>query len=295
MSVKEELQKLVDVLSDYECGHLLNAVQDIASGERFWESDIGILYNEYVKARYFNVSRNLPNVIPAGLVAEEGIFAPIPIVKSYAGASRVELPRPERISATFSETLLRRRSRRDYTGESISLGRLSTLLQHACGSTDFVAGYGYTRLPLRSFPSAGGLQAPEVYLAAVAVDGLPPGLYHYYPVDHVLESLKPGDYGQTLRGVALGQPYIETSAVVFVITGYYERLRWKYGERAYRYMCMDAGFLGENLCLAAEALGLGACAIAGFIDDVLEELCGINGQDEMVLLLMTVGVPRNPQ
>jgi nitroreductase len=52
---------------------------------------------------------------------------------------------------------------------------------------------------------------------------------------------------------------------------------------------MEAGFLGENLHLAAEMLGLGACAVAGFSDTVLEELLDIDGEDEMALLLLTVG------
>ena len=77
-----------------------------------------------------------------------------------------------------------------------------------------------------------------------------------------------------------------------MLTGYYDRLRWKYGERAYRYMCMDTGFLAENLYLAAEAMGLGACAIAGFIDDAVEKLLGVDGKSEVVLLLATVGVRR---
>lgn len=290
MSIKEELQRLVDLLSDDECRHLLNTIQDIATGERFWEGDIGILYNEKIKARYFNIGRNLPEIIPAGPTVKEDYFAPIPIVKSYADAERVQLPIPKRLGQPITETLLQRRSRRNYTGEGISLSQLSTLLQHACGTTGFVAGYGYTRLPLRSFPSSGGLQAPEVYLSVQAVDNMPAGLYHYQPMEHVLESLKLGDHGPLLCAVALGQPYIERSAVVFIITGYYERLRWKYGERAYRYMCIDTGFLGENLYLAAEALGLGVCAIAGFIDDALMEFLGIDGQDEIALMLMTVGV-----
>ncbi len=296
MSAKEELQRLVDILSDYECAHLLSTVQDIAAGERFWESDISILYNEFVKTRVHNVSsQNIPSIIPAAPVVEGEFFVPIPIAKSYTGAPQVGLPTPQRISTVFSETLLSRRSRRDYSGGSISPSQLSALLQHACGITGHTAGYGYTRLPLRSFPSAGGLQAPEVYLSVQAVESISPGLYHYRPMDHVLESLRPGEYGRILRNMTLGQPWMETAAVVFMITGYYERLRWKYGERAYRYMCMDTGFLGENLYLAAEALELGACAIAGFVDDSLEGLLGIDGQDEMILLLMTVGVPQGRQ
>lgn len=289
MSAKTELQRLVDLLSEYECGHLLSAVQDVAHGERFWEGDIGLLYNEYVKARFFNIGRNTSNIVPAGPAASDDIFAPIPMVKAYTDAERVQLPAAQPPQGDLGTLLHQRRSRRDYTGAAISAAQLSTMLQASCGATEFVSGYGYTRLPLRSFPSSGGLQSPEVYISVQAVEGISPGIYHYHPIDHVLELLKPGQHGETLQNLSLGQPYVASAAAVFLISGYYERLRWKYGERAFRYMCMDVGFLAQNIYLVGEALKLGVCAIAGFVDDAVEDLLGINGQDEVGLLLVTVG------
>jgi SagB-type dehydrogenase family enzyme len=281
---------LVNSLSEYESSQLLSLVERTAGGNRFWETDIATLYNEYVKIRYFNVARNVSAPTPPAPVVEEGIFAPIPILKSYSEAERVILPAPGSLGAGFSETLLNRRSQREFTGDPISLETLSALLQHGCGTTGFAPAYGYTRLPLRTFPSSGGLQAPEVYLSIQAVESVSPGIYHYHPVDHVLELLEVGTYGSTLRNLALDQPWVETSSVVMIVTGYYERLRWKYQARGFRFMCMDAGFLGENICLTAQALSLGACAIAGFIDDALETLLGIDGEDEVPLLLICVGV-----
>src|SRR5262249_49573200 len=93
-----------------------------------------------------------------------------------------------------------------------------------------------------------------------------------------------------LRSLALGQPWVEGAAVVFIISGSYERLRWKYAERAYRFMCIDAGLVAQNVHLLAEGLGLGACAIAGFADDAVQRLLAIDGQDEMALVLICVGV-----
>jgi SagB-type dehydrogenase family enzyme len=76
------------------------------------------------------------------------------------------------------------------------------------------------------------------------------------------------------------------------MTGCFERLRWKYGDRAYKYMCIDIGYVGQNLYLMAEALGLGACAIAGFLDDGMERFLALDNPSEFPLLLTTVGVPR---
>jgi SagB-type dehydrogenase family enzyme len=291
MSAKAEINRLVGVLSEYECGHLLSAFQDVAAGERFWETEITAVYNEHVKTRLSQLSQG-PTEVPSGPVNGDSVFAPIPIVKSYDGAERIALPEPGTLNVPLGETLRERRSRRDYTGDAIELEQLATMLHYACGVTGYISGYGYRRLPLRSFPSSGGLQAPEVYLSIQAVNGIAPGLYHYHAVDNVLELMRPGQLGPLLSALSFQQPYVAAASVVFLITGSFERLRWKYGQRAYKYMCIDTGYLGQNLYLVAEGLGLGACAIAGFVDDALEQLLGVDGRNEMILLLTAVGVPR---
>ncbi len=288
-SAKAELRRLVDLLSEYESQHLLAVVSDVSAGERFWEHDIGLLYNEYVKARYFDLSRNLSSIIPAGPAHDDEPFAPIPLVKSYPDAPRFQLPAATGAPLSVTDAITRRRSRRDYVDRPLTSDQLSTLLHFGVGTSGYGAGYGYRRWPLRTFPSSGGLQVPEVYVAIRDVTDIEPGLYHYQSVDHALELLTRGGHDTILAAIGIGQPYIATAAAVFAITGYYARANWKYGARAFRYMCMDVGFAGENLYLVAEALGLGVCAVAGFIDDALERLLGVDPHDEIPMLLLTVG------
>jgi SagB-type dehydrogenase family enzyme len=184
-----------------------------------------------------------------------------------------------------------RRSRRDYDAGAINITQLSALLGYACGVTGVVEAYGYDRFPLRSFPSHGGLQSPEVYVAVLAVDGCKGGIYHYQALDHSLERVETNAHTEQICDLVPHEGYIREASVVLILTGSYERLRWKYGERAYRFICMDVGFAGENLYLCAEALGLGACAISGFAQDRAEELLGIDGKSEIALMLMTFGLP----
>lgn len=290
MPVRDEIRRILDALSEYECEHLLNTVQNIAAGERFWETAIGTLYNEYVKTRSNSSTSDLA---PGAPVGEAGIFAPIPVTKSYPSTTWIPLPDAERLNETLAGCLLHRRSRRHYSGVPMTGAQLSTLLQLSCGVTGTTVGYGYDHLALRSFPSSGGLQTPEVYVSVQRVAGVPAGLYHYRPAGHGLEQLKLGNHGPILSGFALAQPYVERAAAVLLITGCFARLRWKYGERAYRYMCMDVGCLIENLYLVGEALDLGVCAIAGFIDDAIERLLSVDGEDEVALVLVTLG-PRAP-
>jgi nitroreductase len=45
----------------------------------------------------------------------------------------------------------------------------------------------------------------------------------------------------------------------------------------------------QNLYLAAEAVGCGVCAIAAFDDDIINTILGINGTDQFLIYLATVG------
>jgi SagB-type dehydrogenase family enzyme len=286
-----ELVRLVDSLSEFEAAQLLRLVRDVAVGDRYWEAEISTIYNERVKSRCLQGNQSESMAVPAAPETEAGVFAPIPIVKSYSGAERVGLLLPGLLERDLGDILRRRRSQREYSPTPLTLEQLSTLIGYACGVTGRTHGYGYARLPLRTFPSCGGLQVPEVYLSIQRVDGVTGGLYHYHSVDHVLERLRLGSFGAYLREVSVGQPQLETAAVVVLVTGCFDRLRWKYGERGYRYMCMDVGYLGQNLCLVGEAMGLGVCAIAGFMDDAIEQFLEVDGRNEIALLLTTIGVP----
>lgn len=277
----------MDLLSDDECARLLTAVSDIAAGERYWEEDSGLFYNEYVKLRHFRVRRHPPTA-PS---IDHSAFVPMFVTKTYQHAAQVPLPPPAPFPARLDETLARRRSRREYGETPLDLGQLSALLHYGAGVTATVPAYGFDCLPLRTFPTHGGLQSPELYLSVRAVTGVAPGIYHYEPRGHSLELLRDGDFSGRLREIAFGETYVARAAVAALLTGLYDRLRWKYGERAYRFLCMDAGFAAENLCLVSEGLGLGACPVSGFAQDAAEELLGVDGKRELAVLMLTVGTP----
>jgi SagB-type dehydrogenase family enzyme len=80
-----------------------------------------------------------------------------------------------------------------------------------------------------------------------------------------------------------------TCAVSFIWTAVIQRSRWKYQQRAYRYIYLDAGHACQNLYLTCEALGLGCCAVAAFDDDAANKILDIDGKKEFVIYLATVG------
>jgi SagB-type dehydrogenase family enzyme len=84
---------------------------------------------------------------------------------------------------------------------------------------------------------------------------------------------------------------VADAPVAFVWSAVGGRAAQKYGDRALSYAYLDAGHLAENLHLAATALGLGACMIGAFLDDAMNALIGVDGQDEAVIYAACVGRP----
>jgi len=210
--------------------------------------------------------------------------------KTYPAAARSPLPDPSGWQAlSLEQTIGARRSVRDYTGEPLTLDDLSRLLHAAQGLTEPHRGF-------RAAPSAGALYPIELYPVVRDVVGLEPGIYHYAVQEHALahgcthpQWVQAGDWHTGVMQAGLGQSVLGRAAVCFVLSAIFQRTRWKYRERAYRYVLLEAGHVGQNLCLAATGLGLGACTVGAFDDDDLNELLGLDGQEEAALYIIAVG------
>ena len=206
--------------------------------------------------------------------------------KSYADAvETVPLSPPETAGGPpFWDVIRVRRSLRSYTHEPLTMEEISQLIWATQGTTLEVSGYKF-----RAAPSAGALYPVETYLAVNRVQGLKAGMYHYDAVDGKLQLLEEGDFGSRAAVAALDQPMVEQAAVVFIWTAIVERAKWKYLERAYRYIYLDAGHIGQNLYLGATALGLGCCAIGALYDEEVDELVGADGVNETVVYMCAIG------
>ena len=132
----------------------------------------------------------------------------------------------------------------------------------------------------------------EVYVLAAATEGLEPGVYHFEVFSHALERLSSEDLTVRIRRCFLDEDIAAPAAATIVVTAVLQRLRHKYGELAYRLALLEAGHLGQNICLIATGLGLGVCPLAGYVDDAVNDLLGVDGVDETVIYALAVG-PRN--
>jgi SagB-type dehydrogenase family enzyme len=204
----------------------------------------------------------------------------------------ISLPEPEfKLEAKLIEVLANRRSRRNYDPEKpLDLKDLSTLLWATQGTTEkYDTQFG--PLFLRTAPSAGALYPIETYLCVRLVSDLKPGIYHFRPHYFDLELLKEADYSEEFSLAALNQKMVRLAQITFVWTAVVERSKWKYLQRAYRYIYLDAGHIGQNLYLAAEALQLGCCTIGAIFDEEANKLLDdVDGVGETVVYMATVGI-----
>lgn len=122
------------------------------------------------------------------------------------------------------------------------------------------------------------------------VHGLETGLYRFLALSHRLQLLDTDPrLPHKITDACLDQQSILRCGAVFFWTAVPYRMTWRYGERGYRDLHLDAGHVCQNLYLAAEAVGCGVCAIAAFDDDTMDHLLGIDGEDQFLIYLATVG------
>jgi SagB-type dehydrogenase family enzyme len=179
---------------------------------------------------------------------------------------------------------------REFSGAAISLEQLSYILALSYGVTgEVLLDDGLTTRKRRAAPSAGALYPIEIYPVALRVDGVQDGLYHYVPDEHMLEGLQLRDLrGEIMQAVLYPEVVAQASAVL-LLTAIFQRTRFKYGERGYRFVLLDAGHVAQNMYLVATALGVGAVAIGGFLDDEANRLVEMNGVDEAVVYVVVIG------
>lgn len=211
-------------------------------------------------------------------------IAPAPPYKQYPDAAKIALPTDWEKDKSLREILQSRRSCRRYTEEPIPMEDLALLLWAAQGITGRAGGFFF-----RTAPSAGALYPVETYISIQNVKSLPPGLYHFQPADFSLERLQDGYAGKKVAAAALGQSFLARAGAVFIWSAVLRRNFSKYGHRGLRYVMLDAGHICQNILLAAEVLGLGACPVAAFYDDQLNGLLGLEGLEESSIYLAAVG------
>ncbi len=214
---------------------------------------------------------------------------PPPLELAYPeDAAVIDLPRDlPGYTTDLTTAIQRRQSVRQYSEFPLSLSELSYLLWCTQGVKQT-----YTGRTSRYVPSAGSRHAFETWLIVNNAAGIQPGLYRYLAAKHQLALLAPaidGDLAAKAAELCHGQPFVKTAAALFIWVAVPYRMTWRYGDRGYRYLYLDAGHVCQNLYLAAESINAGVCAIAAYDDDQVNNFLEIDGEEAFAIYMAAVG------
>ena len=190
----------------------------------------------------------------------------------------IQLPAPTTDSGVAVEkVMLERRSHRAFAPEPLDLAEVGQLLWAAQGVTDATG--------KRTAPSAGAVGPLEVFV--VTSDGVS----HYLPNEHALEPKAGGDRRSALASASADQLQVAEAPMVLVFTGILSRTAWKFGgDRAWRYVNLEAGHAAQNVLLMATAMGLAGVPVGAFDDNAVMDLLGLPA-DHRPLYVLPIGRP----
>jgi SagB-type dehydrogenase family enzyme len=209
--------------------------------------------------------------------------------RPFADAPKISLPtQVPRSTRDLDDVLQDRVTARAFGPGSIDLAELAKVLFMSYGVTRTNEGTHFPR-PFRIVPSGGALYPLELYVQASRVAGLDAGLYHYDPEDHSLDVLRVGDEGEHVSQFFFQPDLAAGAAAIVFVSAVFHRSEFKYGDRAYRFVLLEAGHLGQNAIVCAVELGLGVAPIGGFLDRDVDRYLGFDGLTESTIYVVMLG------
>jgi SagB-type dehydrogenase family enzyme len=244
------------------------------------QSDLWELFHENSKVG--RLSTSVPNDL---VVAWMDIFT-----ESLEYSQHPKIPLPERAKAltgSLQEAIVQRVSVREFSSEPVAFEDMAALLHYSYGVNRPKSDQQGAR-SFRNCPSGGGLFPLDVYFYAHAVELLENGVYHYDPIGNCLRMILEGDFSHVWSGV-LVQPEFGKAGMVVFIAAQFERSLFKYQDRGYRFVLLEAGHLAQNLNLVATSLALGCVPIGGYFDREADRLLGLDGLMNSTVYMLAVG------
>lgn len=240
--------------------------------------------------RYF-LKDSIRQKINFSLTDQNKGVPPPPIEKPYPlDSTLIDLIKKENWEnfshISLVEAIKNRRSHRHYKNIPLSLEELSFLLW----ATQGIRLITQNGTAFRTVPSAGCRHAFETYLCVINVEGLEKGLYRYLPLTHKLLLISLNEnISEEIIIATFNQKFTGKGAVTFVWTTIPYRMEWRYNLASHKVIAVDVGHVCQNLYLACSAVGCGACAVGAYHQEMIDELIGVDGEDEFTIYLATVG------
>jgi SagB-type dehydrogenase family enzyme len=207
----------------------------------------------------------------------------------YEGLPIVELPKSIiPLTIELRTAIEARRSTRAFVPSPLSLECVGTLLQYSYGrihsEVETLSGR-----PSRAVPSAGALYPLEVFFYSGCLQGQQAGFYHYNPCHHHLRLIKHESNMLVMENALVDYACIENCSMLVLITAQFHRSVFKYGDRGYRFILIEAGHVAQNMQLVAQGLGLSSVCIGGFFDRRIDRLLEFDGITHSTVYLVAIG------
>jgi SagB-type dehydrogenase family enzyme len=186
--------------------------------------------------------------------------------------SEGEVKSPSGSPRGLGETIARRGSTREFSGEAIPREALSWALDAATRG-----------IPL---DVADGLV--DLYLTVHAVTGLEAGAYFYDRVSRGLTLLRSGEFRAQSAFLCLGQALGGTSSATVFFLADLERVLERLGNRGYRLANLEAGLIGGRLYLAAYAQRFGATGLT-FYDRAVVDFFSPHAAGKAAIFVTALG------
>lgn len=184
---------------------------------------------------------------------------------------------------SLEEAIASRRSLRKYAKTPLTFEEVSYLLWYTA-RVDYIN----NDIIYKTIPTAGASNSGEVYLYINNVETIDPGVYLYLQNKHQLVLINQEEDIKDKANQALLKQ-LRGAGLIFYFTHVLPRVEYKYAHFGPKLATLEAGHACQNLLLAAEAIGGGACAIAAYDQKLTDELLKINGQDHFTIYCATLG------
>ena len=120
------------------------------------------------------------------------------------------------------------------------------------------------------------VRSSEIYVAAFAIDGLKPGLYHFAPAEFALRQLRDGQ--ETMALLKRGRPdlnFLNTVPGALLTSSVFSVANAQQGKRGYRAAVLDAGHMVADCVATATGLGLRTMTRLRMSEVSMRELIGL--------------------
>jgi SagB-type dehydrogenase family enzyme len=231
-------------------------------------------------------------VAPRTITEDEAGREDARLLRENIAGDGLDLP-PPALRADLGAALCARRTVRNFTGASLSVSDLSTLLAFGAGSP---IGPAIPCVPggppgSRAYPSGGGLYPIEVLVRPTLVEGLEPIYYRYQVLAHRL--VEPSgvrkSVASAIDGMMVDNRIAGASLAVLLWVDWTRPSLGKYGEKSYRLALLEAGHIAQNLLLIAAARDLAGVPLCGFNDQALAAEAGLAYPEQAVLYVVVLG------